>query len=294
MGLCSYRFARQSDMQILHSELGEGAWSHLSRLLEFSCTKQEWILLGFEAGALAGALALAAPSEFNLPLEIIRLHGGLDAKIDSLRLFQLAIEKAKTLGARELYYTTPQNCADASVISEARFSRWRKVVRFESTGPVDLGVRGYRSAEVGNFERSEIISLIEETSQHSFDSQIGFYRQRLGRIADAAMTLQMMESTRYDPRWWRVALTPDRHSLGIILPVVAFGEATVGFIGVIPEHRGRNIASFLLMEAWSVMKHQGHSTLCADADERSVPMHRVLAKSQFSRRCQKQEWRLEL
>jgi GNAT superfamily N-acetyltransferase len=155
-------------------------------------------------------------------------------------------------------------------------------------------VRDYRSVEVGNFERAEIVALIEKTSEQSSDSQIEFYRQRIGGIADAEMTLQMMESTRYDPRWWRVALAPEGHTLGIIFPVVAFGEPTVGFIGVIPEYRGRNIASFLLVEAWSVMKHQGHSTLCAEADERSLSMHRALMKSQFSRRCQMQEWRLEL
>jgi GNAT superfamily N-acetyltransferase len=294
MKRCSYRFARQSDTQILRLELREEAWSRLSRLLEFSCTKPEWIFLGFEAEALASVLALAAPSEFNLPLEIIRLHGGADGRIDSLRLFQLAIEKARVLGARELYCAIPEDSAEAFVLSEARFRRWRKVVRFESAGPPDLGVRAYRSAEVGNFKRAEIIALIEKTSERCGDSQIQFYRQRLGGIADAEMTLQMMESAGYDRRWWRVALAPNGHNLGIIFPVVAFGEPTVGFIGVIPEYRGQNIASFLLFEAWSVMKHQGHSTLCAETDERNVPMHRALTKNQFSRRWQKQEWRLDL
>ncbi len=68
------------------------------------------------------------------------------------------------------------------------------------------------------------------------------------------MTLKMMESTRFDPLWWRVALAPEGTAVGIILPVVAFGELTVGFIGIIPEHRGRNLASFLLAEAWLVIK----------------------------------------
>ncbi len=105
----------------------------------FSCTKPEWILLGFEAGVLSGALALAAPSEFNIPLEIIRLHGEFNERTDSLRLLKLAIELAGTLGARELYYTISEDSPDAAVISEAQFYPSRKVVRFESTGPADLG-----------------------------------------------------------------------------------------------------------------------------------------------------------
>jgi GNAT superfamily N-acetyltransferase len=294
MERCSYRPARRSDLPVLRSELGEGAWRHLSSLLEFSCTQPEWILLGIEGGALAGALVLAAPSEFNLPVEIIRLHGGLDGRIGGLRLFQLAIGKAKTLGARLLYCTRPADSADASVIAEAQFRPWRKVVRFESEGPIHLDVPRYRSTEVGNFARAVIVALIEKTSEDCSDSQIEFYRRRLGGIVDAEMTLQMMETTRYDPRWWRVALAPDGNALGIILPVMAFGEPTVGFIGVVPERRGRKIASFLLMEAWSVMKQQGYSRLCAEADERNVSMHRALTKSQFRRQWQMQEWRLEL
>jgi hypothetical protein len=279
---------------MLRSELDEESWSGLSRLLRFSCTKQEWIFLWFEAEELAGALALAAPSEFHPPLEIVRLLGGFGRPADPLRLFQLAVEKAKALGARELYCTLPENFAEASVISEARFCPWRKVVRFESGGPVDLGVGGCRSAAVDNFARSEIIELIEKTSQNSADSQIKLFRQQLGGIADAEMTLRMMESLSHDPLWWRVALAPKGERLGIVLPVCAFGELVVGFIGVVPENRGRNIASFLLFEAWSIIKLQGHLTICAEADEQSVPMHHALAKSQFSRRSQKQEWRLEL
>ena len=74
----NYRFALLSDMQIIRSELDEEAWIRLSRLLEFSCTKPEWILLGFAAGTLSRTLVLAAPHRFNVPLEIIRLHGGSD------------------------------------------------------------------------------------------------------------------------------------------------------------------------------------------------------------------------
>jgi len=294
MDPCSQRVAGRSDLQILRSELGERVWSDLARLLDSACTRPEWILLSFRAGALADVLVLAAPSEFNLPLELIRLLGGLDRRNDYSFLLRQGIEKAKSLGVAELYCTVAEDSSDASSLLQAGFNRWRKVVWFESAGPVNLEVRGYRSTEAGNFTRSEIIALIGRTSERCSDSQIELYRQRLGGMKDAEMTLQMMESTRYEPRWWRVALSREGSIVGIIFPVVAFGEPTIGYIGVIPEHRGRNIASFLLSEAWSLMKRQGHSTLSAEVDQRNVAMHRVLTKSQFNRRSQRQEWRLEL
>lgn len=289
-----YRFGWQSDLEILRAQIGEDRWHHFSRLLEFSCTKSEWLVLGFAAGTLAASLVLAAPSEFSPPLEIIRLHGGVDARIDSLRLFQMAIEKATALGAHELYCTIPEDSIDAALISKMSFCRWRKVVRFESSGPSDSEVRSYRSAEAGRFPRTEIVALIERASDCSADSQIEFYRRRLGGIRDAEWTLQMVESTSYDPRWWRVAVGPDGEMLGIILSVLVFGELMLGFLGIVPKYRGRRVASFLLAESWSLMKLQGHSTFCAEVDERNLAMHRALTKCQFSRRWTKQEWRLDL
>jgi ribosomal protein S18 acetylase RimI-like enzyme len=168
------------------------------------------------------------------------------------------------------------------------------VVRFESKGPAAFGTQSYRSAQTNNFDRTKIIVLIEQTSDLSADSQIELYRRRFGAMADAAMTLEIMELTEYDPRWWRVALTPSGCPIGIVLPVLAFGEPTIGFIGVKPEFRGRRIGSFLLAEARAIMKQGGYSTLYAEADRQNVAMHRSLAASGFMLQCRKQEWRLEL
>jgi ribosomal protein S18 acetylase RimI-like enzyme len=294
MQRCTYRFARQSDLQTIRSELSRGAWNRLSELLEFSCTRPEWIILGFAAGALAGTLALATHTEFGLPLELFEFHGGPKGRIDSLGMFHVAIEKARSLGSRELFYTVPEDSAEIEIISDAGFRHWRNVMRFESKGPADPGVRGYRSAKASDLDRTEIIALIEQTSEFSADSQIEFYRRRFGGLADAKMTLEVMEFTEYDPRWWRVALTPRGRLIGIVLPVLAFGEPTIGFIGVKPECRGRKIASFLLAEAWKIMKDAGYSTLYAEADQRNVSMHRGLNASRFRLQCRKQEWRLEL
>src|SRR5260370_9158246 len=94
--------------------------------------------------------------------------------------------------------------------ADAGFRRWRNVMRFESKGPADPGVRGYRSAEASDFDRTEIIELIEQTSALSADSQVEFYRQRLGGVADPKMTLEVMEFPEYDPAWRWMAVAPPR------------------------------------------------------------------------------------
>jgi ribosomal protein S18 acetylase RimI-like enzyme len=279
-------------MQILCSRLGRKDWNRLSKLLDSFCTRPDWILLRFEAETLVSALVLAAPNELNLPLEIIRLPSR-PGKTGSHRHFELAVEKAIALGVRELYCTIPEGSADAFVISESRFRPWRKVVRFESAGPIGRGEQVFRSVAAGALLRNEVIALIEATSANCADYQIEYYRRSIGPTRDAEMTLQMMESTKYDPRWWRVALSPEGQAVGVILPVTAFGEPMLGFIGVLPEHRGQNIAPFLLAESWAIMKDQGFSTWCAEVDQQNFPMQRALIKSGFSQQAQAQEWRLE-
>ena len=294
MESCSYRFAQPADLQTVRSELSEEAWLRLSGLLECSSTRPDWIVLAFAGKRLTAMLALVTHTEFGLPLELFELHGNLNERIDSLELLQFVIEKARSLGSRELFYTFAIDSAGTDAISDAGFRPWRNTLRLQSTKPTGIEMQGYRSCATTAFDRSEIIALLEQTSELSADSQIQFYRECLGGLKDAEMTLKVMEYTKYDPDWWRVALTPGGQMIGIVLPVLVYGEPTIGFIGVRPECRGRRIAQFLLGEAWSIMSRSGWSTLYAEADQRNASMYRALVASGFTLQCQKQEWRLDL
>ena len=293
MERCTYRFAQQSDLQTLQTELRHEDWNRLSGLLEFSCTRPEWIVLGFADGALAGTLALATHTKFGVPLELFSFSI-VNKSRSPLWMIHCAIEKAWSLGSRELFYTVSEDFAEAGIISDAGFRRWRKVLRLASAEPADSAVPGYQSAETRHLERAGIIALIEQTSRMSADSQIEFYRRRLGSKLDAEMTLEIMELTDYDPGWWRIALGPSGSPVGIVLPVLEFGEPAIGFMGVLPEYRGRKIASFLLTEAWTRMKPSGCSLLYADVDQQNVSMQRALTASGFTLQYRRQEWRLAL
>ena len=292
MESCSYRFAQQSDLQTVRSELSEEAWRRLSRLLECRCTQPDWIVLALVGKTLTATLALVTHTEFGLPLELFEFHGSL--KGCSFELLQFVVGKARSLGSRELFYTVPADSAETAAISDAGFRHWRNTVRFKSTKLTDGGMGGYRSCAAADFDRSEIVVLLEQTSELSADSQIQFYRERLGARKDAEMTLEVMEYTQYDPNWWRVALTPGGQTIGIVLPVLVHGEPTIGFIGVRPERRGRKIAQFLLAEAWSVLSRSGRPTIYAEADQRNASMYRALISSGFTLQCRQQEWRLDL
>ena len=289
-----HRFAQASDLAMLRAELSLDDRSHLSRLLDHDCLRPDWILLGFDDGRLAEALALVAPCDLRSPVELIRLHGWFGARDGSLRLFEHAIDKAHALGARELYCTAPEDSHDGLILLDLGFRKWRRIRRFEREIAYPDVPRGVEFVPVSDFQRSEIAALIAETSAHSADLQIQHYRGRLGESADAEMTLQVMESTKYNPNSWRVAVDSNRRAIGIIFPVIAFGESTVGFVGVIQASRRRGIASALLAEAWTVMNREGYKCLSAETDDRNMPMQRALTKSGFALRSENQEWKLDL
>ena len=195
------------------------------------------MILAFTGSTLTATWALVTHTEFGLPLELFEFQGSLKGRMDSLELLQFVIQKARSLGSRELFYTVSADSTGTETISNAGFRSWRNTVRFKSTKPGDIEMRGYRSCATNTFDRSEIIALLEQTSELSADSQIQLYRERLGGVKDAETTLKVMEYTEYDPNWWRVALSPDEQLIGIVLPVLVYGEPTIGFIGVRPECR---------------------------------------------------------
>lgn len=278
-----------SDLSMLRSLMSYEDRNRFTALLRHCCTRPDWILLGFEGGTLTKFLVLAAPGNLEFPVEIIPFYREPGNRDHSALLFKSAIEKAGELGARELF-CCPQ-ADSAALLSELGFQRWRNVVRFDYISAAEAGPSNLQFASVDGFEREALVALVAKTSESSADLQIELYRKLLGEMRDAEMTLQVMESTRYDPSWWRVAVHTDGQPIGVIFPVIAFGEPTVGFVGVSAKHRGRGVACGLLSEARSVMRRQGYSTLYAETDVRNVPMHRALAKSGFARRWQKQEWR---
>ena len=287
-----HRFCCEADLQMLRSALSAEGWNRLSNLQQTACTTPDWIILGFERGALTGILVLAAPANLEFPVEIIHLRVPRGHQDFIGVLFESAMEKAEALGAGELFCYDLEDAVDATFLPALGFREWRKTVRFDSGPATERTSPGLRFAPVSDFKRQAIVALIAQASEHSADMQIQYYRRHLGELGDAEMTLQLMESARYDQSWWRVGLHTSGQPIGIILPVVAFAEPTIGFVGVSSRHRGRGVGAGLLCEARSLMKRQGYPTLSAETDAQNISMHRSLVKSGFTRRWQKQEWRI--
>jgi ribosomal protein S18 acetylase RimI-like enzyme len=262
--------------------------------MELSCTRSSWITLNLRRGALVQALVLLTHSSYGIPLECVRLPGQTIAGSIDCQLFRPAIDCAKRSGARELFYSEEKDLSQSEHIDDLGFSHWRSVYCYESGGPFISSSDGYRTAEVRIFPRAEIVSLIEQTSKSCDDSQTRYFRRSLSSYGDAKLTLETMELASHEASWWLVALGPDGQKVGLILPVLNYGELTIGFIGVLPAFRGRGIASFLLEQFLPIANRSGYSAVYAEVDERNKSMQRTVSKSGFRLVRRKQEWRLAI
>ncbi|MEU1295332.1 GNAT family N-acetyltransferase [Streptomyces sp. NPDC005840] len=72
--------------------------------------------------------------------------------------------------------------------------------------------------------------------------------------------------------WWQVAYTRQGEPVGIHVPVHNPSGPAIGFIGVLPEHRGRGYGRDLLAECTHFLVERGAEFVAAATDQGNVPM----------------------
>ncbi|WP_406209685.1 GNAT family N-acetyltransferase [Kitasatospora sp. NBC_01560] len=81
--------------------------------------------------------------------------------------------------------------------------------------------------------------------------------------------------------WWQLAHTPEGDLAGIHIPAHNPSGPTIGFIGVVPEHRGRGYAYDLLAECTHVLVEQGAEFVTGATDQGNFPMAANFTKAGF-------------
>jgi len=72
--------------------------------------------------------------------------------------------------------------------------------------------------------------------------------------------------------WWQIAYTPHGDPVGIHIPVHNPAGPCVGFIGVLPDHRGHGYAYDLLAECTHFLVERGAESVAAATDQGNFPM----------------------
>ncbi|WP_256104777.1 GNAT family N-acetyltransferase [Streptomyces sp. ODS05-4] len=81
--------------------------------------------------------------------------------------------------------------------------------------------------------------------------------------------------------WWQVAHAPDGTLAGIHIPAHNPSGPCVGFIGVLPEHRGHGYAADLLAECTHYLVERGADAIAAATDQGNIPMATAFARAGY-------------
>lgn len=91
------------------------------------------------------------------------------------------------------------------------------------------------------------------------------------------------EFARYTtPReWWRIATLPDGEPVGFVLPARNDYHPMIGYIAVLPEHRGNGYVDGILAEGTRVLVEEGAELVRAATDLGNVPMAEAFTRAGY-------------
>ncbi|GAA3119020.1 RimJ/RimL family protein N-acetyltransferase [Kribbella aluminosa] len=117
------------------------------------------------------------------------------------------------------------------------------------------------------------VDVFMRVSQGSLDASTAREIARLGVEQAAREELAMYKSMPGDRGLWRVAYD-GAELVGFAMPSANAGGPVVGYLGVVPEHRGRGLSDDLLAEITHLLAETGAEQIRADTDFGNVPMAR--------------------
>lgn len=99
-----------------------------------------------------------------------------------------------------------------------------------------------------------------------------------------ASALQELDYLRWLPsprKWWLLAYTADDELVGLSVPAHHYSDPLIGYIGVVPEHRGHGYAYDLLAEATHRLAASGVDCIVAGTDTTNTPMAATFSKAGY-------------
>jgi RimJ/RimL family protein N-acetyltransferase len=194
-------------------------------------------------------------------------------------------------GPAEYSLALPPGWRDRPAVAEAAQAR---IAAAEAVGMTPLVERyGYRwtpahglPARPGRLEfRPEpdddvVLDLFRRVHQGSLDAHARRVIAESGLDAAAAEDLEILRLMPSPREWWRLA-TADGDVVGLTVPSRNYTDPVIGYVAVLPEHRGHGYAYDLLVEATQLLVAEGADRIVANTDVTNRPMAAAFAKAGY-------------
>jgi RimJ/RimL family protein N-acetyltransferase len=116
------------------------------------------------------------------------------------------------------------------------------------------------------------VDVFMRVSKGSLDAATAREVARAGAEGAAREELAVYKAMPGDRSWWRLAYDGDGELVGFAMPSANAGGPVVGYLGVVPEHRGHGYSDDLLAEITHLLAETGAEQIRADTDFGNVPM----------------------
>lgn len=162
------------------------------------------------------------------------------------------------------------------------FRTQRDTLRFDAVpesapgAAVDTGDLNLRPVTAGDEPLlRQMVAEVAAASRDQIDIEAVAAR---GAEAHAAELIADLRSMRVDPGWWQIAFDAQGAAVGLVLPVAGADFGSIGYIGVLPAHRGRGRVDALLAVATALLRAAGLPRLIADTDRSNTGMARAFTR----------------
>ncbi len=214
--------------------------------------------------------------------------------------------KMRELGAEETGYVLDspscwpqwQHFPEKRIIllKQIGFKIQRETYRFEwndkaalSAISHDLIFRTFTEAGEARF-----VEAIKRVTEGTLDRRSQRDRELLGEEMEAQSMFEDLTKMEYDPAWWQLAYAHDGQLIGLVMPAKSPTFATIGYIGVVPEYRGKGFIRLLLHHGTETLINAGETAIRADTDVNNIPMANAFRKIGYVQFCNRREYSLKL
>jgi GNAT superfamily N-acetyltransferase len=147
-------------------------------------------------------------------------------------------------------------------------------LRFEWTRDAGTPRRQNRLTFRAEADDEVFVGLFRRVLEGSLDATSRKTAATVGAEAQARLDVAFYrDKMSGDRAWWRVAQTADGEVVGFGVPSRNTEFPVVGYLGVVPEHRGHGYADDIVAEiTWLLVAEAGADVVHADTDLANRPM----------------------
>lgn len=118
----------------------------------------------------------------------------------------------------------------------------------------------------------EFLDVFEQAAVGTLDDTTLRALTEMGPAAQARDDHDFYLSCPGERDWWRIATAADGEPVGFVVPSATPYARNVGYLGVVPAHRGRGLVDDLLAEVTRVHAAEGAERITATTDTANSPM----------------------